>query len=190
MNTFYLVVLILSIPGIIGLMNIFEKAGFTKWLALVPIYNAYIWLKIIEKPWWWLIFVFLPFINVFMVFLMIVETAKTFSKNLLWEQALAAVFPFVYLPYLGFNKDEKYLKYESRQVFKKSKTREWTDAIIFAVFAATIIRTFVFEAYTIPTPSMEKSLLVGDYLFVSKLAFGPKIPIPLLLFLLCTIQCL
>lgn len=176
MNTFYLVVLILSIPGIIGLMNIFEKAGFTKWLALVPIYNAYIWLKIIEKPWWWLIFVFLPFINVFMVFLMIVETAKTFSKNLLWEQALAAVFPFVYLPYLGFNKDEKYLKYESRQVFKKSKTREWTDAIIFAVFAATIIRTFVFEAYTIPTPSMEKSLLVGDYLFVSKLAFGPKIP--------------
>ena len=55
---------------------------------------------------------------------------------------------------------------------KKSKTREWVDALIFAVIAATIIRTFVLEAYTIPTPSMEKSLLVGDFLFVSKMHFG------------------
>ncbi|HYV90483.1 MAG TPA: signal peptidase I [Chitinophagales bacterium] len=59
---------------------------------------------------------------------------------------------------------------------KKSKTREWVDALIFAVIAATIIRTFVLEAYTIPTPSMEKSLLVGDFLFVSKMHFGARIP--------------
>ncbi|PJJ84184.1 signal peptidase I [Mucilaginibacter auburnensis] len=60
---------------------------------------------------------------------------------------------------------------------KKSATREWTDAIIFAVVAATIIRTFFIEAYTIPTPSMERSLLVGDFLFVSKLNYGPRTPI-------------
>jgi signal peptidase I len=60
--------------------------------------------------------------------------------------------------------------------FKKTAAREWADAIIFAVIAATIIRTFMVEAYTIPTSSMEKSLLVGDYLFVSKVAYGPKIP--------------
>lgn len=59
---------------------------------------------------------------------------------------------------------------------RKSKTREWIDAIIFAVIAATLIRTFLIEAYTIPTPSMEKSLLVGDFLFVSKLSYGPRIP--------------
>src|ERR1700712_551614 len=59
---------------------------------------------------------------------------------------------------------------------KKSKTREWTDAIIFAVIAATLIRTFFIEAYTIPTPSMERSLLVGDFLFVSKLNYGPRLP--------------
>ncbi|WP_183575825.1 signal peptidase I [Mucilaginibacter sp. X5P1] len=59
---------------------------------------------------------------------------------------------------------------------KKSKTREWTDAIIFAVIAATIIRSFFVEAYTIPTPSMERSLLVGDFLFVSKLNYGPRVP--------------
>lgn len=59
---------------------------------------------------------------------------------------------------------------------KKSKAREWTDAIIFAVVAATIIRVFFIEAYTIPSGSMERSLLVGDFLFVSKVNYGARIP--------------
>jgi signal peptidase I len=59
---------------------------------------------------------------------------------------------------------------------KKSKTREWTDAIIFAVIAATVIRVFFIEAYTIPSGSMERSLLVGDFLFVSKVNYGARIP--------------
>ncbi|WP_299824637.1 signal peptidase I [uncultured Pontibacter sp.] len=60
---------------------------------------------------------------------------------------------------------------------KKSFAREWGDAILFAVIAASLIRWATFEAYTIPTPSMEKSLLVGDFLFVSKLHYGPRTPI-------------
>jgi len=59
---------------------------------------------------------------------------------------------------------------------KKTKKREWFDAIIFAVIAATLIRVFFIEAYTIPSGSMEKSLLIGDYLFVSKLNYGARIP--------------
>ncbi len=59
---------------------------------------------------------------------------------------------------------------------KKSRTREWVDAIVFAVIAATIIRVFFIEAYTIPTASMEKSLMVGDFLFVSKVNYGARIP--------------
>lgn len=58
----------------------------------------------------------------------------------------------------------------------KSKTREWVDALIFAVIAATIIRTFLIEAFTIPTPSMEEDLLVGDFLFVSKVSYGARTP--------------
>ena len=58
----------------------------------------------------------------------------------------------------------------------RSGTAEWIDALIFAAIAATLIRMFFIEAYTIPTSSMEKSLLVGDYLFVSKVAYGPKMP--------------
>ncbi|MDQ8005942.1 MAG: signal peptidase I [Pedobacter sp.] len=59
---------------------------------------------------------------------------------------------------------------------KKSKTREWVDAIVFAVVAATIIRVFFIEAYTIPSGSMERSLLVGDFLFVSKVNYGARVP--------------
>lgn len=59
---------------------------------------------------------------------------------------------------------------------KKSVWREWLDAALFAIIAATIIRTFFIEAYTIPTPSMEGSMLVNDFLFVSKMAYGPRVP--------------
>ncbi len=58
----------------------------------------------------------------------------------------------------------------------KSKMREWVDAIVFAVIAATIIRWLILEAFTIPTPSMEHSLLVGDFLFVSKVHYGARSP--------------
>ncbi len=58
----------------------------------------------------------------------------------------------------------------------KSAIVEWVDALIFAVIAATLIRMFLIEAYKIPTSSMEKTLLVGDYLFVSKVSYGPKLP--------------
>ncbi|HKG07318.1 MAG TPA: signal peptidase I [Pedobacter sp.] len=64
----------------------------------------------------------------------------------------------------------------NKPVQKKSKSREWLDAILFAVIAATIIRVFFIEAYTIPTGSMERSLLIGDFLFVSKVNYGARIP--------------
>jgi signal peptidase I len=60
---------------------------------------------------------------------------------------------------------------------QKNKTWvEWLDALIFAVIAVTIINIFLFQNYKIPTPSMEKSLLVGDHLYVSKVAYGPRMP--------------
>ncbi len=66
--------------------------------------------------------------------------------------------------------------WKKRGVKKRSALVEWVDAIIFAVVAATLIRMFLIEAYTIPTSSMEKSLLIGDFLFVSKVSYGPKLP--------------
>jgi len=67
-------------------------------------------------------------------------------------------------------------KKDNAEKKKKTKTREWVDAIVFAVVAATIIRVFFIEAYTIPSGSMERSLLIGDFLFVSKVNYGARIP--------------
>ena len=176
MSIYMIITILFFISSAAGLWKIFEKAGYEGWKAIVPFYNFYIWLKIIHKPLWWYIFILVPFINVFTLLLMVVDTLKYFNRQGLGEQALGVLFPFAFLPFLGFSTKEKYYQPNELPVLKKSAAREWADAIIFAVIAATIIRTFMIEAYTIPTSSMEKSLLVGDYLFVSKVSYGPKIP--------------
>ncbi len=176
MSVYSILSILFLISTLVGLWKLFAKAGYKGWMVLVPFYNFYIWLKIIKKPMWWFIFILMPFINVFTLLLMVVELAKCFNKNGLGAQALAAIAPFAYLPYLAFFDKEPYTDPAKRKPVPKSAWREWADAIIFAVIAATLIRTFFIEAYTIPTSSMEKTLLVGDYLFVDKISFGPRIP--------------
>jgi len=174
MNTLTLLVLLFTFFPVL-LWGTYQKAGFKGFYSLIPLYNYFIWLKIIDKPLWWYIFLLLPFINVFMAMLMIVETLKSYHMRGLHQQAAAVILPIVVLPWLGM-KDKQYVHPSKLPDIKKSVLREWVDSILFAVIAATIIRMFWFEAYTIPTSSMEKSLLVGDFLFVSKVSYGPKIP--------------
>lgn len=153
----------------------YEKAGYKGFYSIIPFVNYYYWLKIIDKPLWWYIFIILPYINVFMVMLMVVELLKSYGMRRLSQQVGAVILPFVFLPWLGAS-DRVYTHPSKLPLYKKTALREWVDAILFAVIAATIIRMFWFEAYTIPTSSMEKSLLVGDFLFVSKISYGPKVP--------------
>ena len=75
-------------------------------------------------------------------------------------------------PTAGKAKDKKARK-------KKGPIREWLDAVVFAVVVMLFVRTFFMDQFRIPTPSMEKSLLVGDFLFVSKLHYGARTPISL-----------
>ncbi len=172
--------LIIIIPLLLGIPTVFawklfEKANRKGFYALIPFFNLYVFLQIIKKPFWWYILLLVPFINIFVYMLMLIELIRCFGKEQLWEQFVAVVFPIIYLPYLSFQ-DVSYRDPTTIEKVKKGPVREWLDAIIFAVVAATIIRTFMFEAYTIPTSSMEKSLLVGDFLFVSKMAYGPRLP--------------
>jgi signal peptidase I len=160
----------------VGLYKIFEKAGEKGWKGLVPIYQFVVWLKILKKPWWWIILILIPTISWLMLFILAVETSKAFGKRALKDHILSIVFYYLYLPYLGFSKDEKYMGPPDESKRPKTWGKEWGEAGIFAVIAATIIRTFFIEAFTIPTSSLEKSLLVGDYLFVSKVSYGAKVP--------------
>ncbi len=90
----------------------------------------------------------------------------------LWLIGLAVIFDI----YVSKKVHWAFWKKKNTPDGKQTKTVEWIDAIIFAVIAATFIRLFFIEAYTIPTSSMEKSMLIGDYLFVSKVSYGPRLP--------------
>ena len=161
---------------VFGLYLMFEKAGRKGWEALIPGYSLWVWLKIIEKPWWLLLLLLFPGVNLVMLMVMSFNLAYGFNKRSSYDTYMSFFLPFIYLPMLGMKKEPlKFVGFEDQKK-KAGMAIEWRDAILFAVVAASIIRTYVFEAYTIPTPSMEKSLLVGDYLFVSKMAYGPKTP--------------
>ncbi|MDR1005998.1 MAG: signal peptidase I [Bacteroidales bacterium] len=182
MSIYVIVLLIVCILILAGIWGIFNKAGIKGWLAIIPIVNFWYLAKIINKNYWWFIYLLIPCINIFVFLLAVGEIAKCFKKNSLWFQLLAVLFPFIILPYLGFAVKESYTHPSQLPEVKISSIRGWVDAILFAVIAASIIRTFCFEMYTIPSSSMEKSLLVGDYLVVSKLSYGPRVPMTPLAF--------
>ncbi len=175
--TFLSLYSIISIIAVfIGLWKIFEKAGKTSWHSIIPIYNIYAWLKILEKPFWWFILFLVPFLGFFIFLLMIWETIRCFGKKSYKHLLLGTIFGYIYIPWLGFDKNEKFTKLSDLPKVKKTKVQEWVDAILFAVVAAYIIRAFLIEFYVIPTSSMESTLMVGDYLAVSKISYGPKLP--------------
>lgn len=176
MDGSFIFLIVYTITTMIGLWKLFPKAGQEGWKAFVPFYHYIIWLKIIKKPWWWIFLLITPGVNFLMSAIMFLLTAKAFNKKSFTDQALAFLIGFVYLPYLAFQPNITYVGPEDPSKRKPSVAREWTEAIVFAVVAATVIRTFFFEAFTIPTSSLEKSMMVGDYLFVSKISYGAKIP--------------
>jgi signal peptidase I len=171
-----LVSLLLVLLPSFGLYKLFEKAGIPSWKAFVPFYNTWEMLKLTPYRKHWFFWQFIPIVGWFISMWIFVEFVKLFGKFGLLQHAAAALVPFLYFPYLAYNKKTRFLGAQAIKNHKKSTAREWIDAGVFAVVAATLIRIFVFEAYTIPTGSMEKTLLVNDFLFVSKLSYGPRIP--------------
>ncbi|HWY99230.1 MAG TPA: DUF5684 domain-containing protein, partial [Bacteroidia bacterium] len=218
-----LVIYAIIIATVAGLWKIFEKAGEQGWKALVPVYNYYIWLKILKRPWWWVFILIIPGVGFMMMMVMAGITSLAMQKKKEFDLGAACIaFPleialiililksgsgalliaaitgiigyltyhtfkilsslwsnnkssddmesstiraivwgvlfFISLPLYGFSK-LTFSEAEEESKIKKGKRStgmEWTEAISFAIIAATIIRTFFLEAYTIPTPSMEK----------------------------------
>ena len=181
---FVIAFIVLIILPYIGLWKLFEKAGRPGWEAIIPYYNFYAILKISGRPVWWLVLLLIPGINLLVIIGLMVDFLKSFGKFSLLEHFEGIVLQFIYLPKWGFDNDTKYLgpsaspefREKHKKALKKTAAREWADAIIFAVIAATLIRTLFIEAYVIPSASMESSLLIGDYLFVSKVNYGARLP--------------
>jgi len=160
----------------VGMYGMFKKAGIEPWKAFIPFYNT--WLIIqkcnLRRYWFWLQLI--PIAGQFITIWITIIFVMHFKKVNLIDHTLTVFFPFIYFPYLGFSKKEKWYGAEVLKHYHKPVSREWIDAGVFAIVAATIIRTFIFEAYVIPTGSMEKTLLVNDFLFVNKMTYGARIP--------------
>ena len=167
--------LIVFLPSF-GFAKLFAKAGVPSWKAYIPFYNTWVMQQITGRPKHWVFWQFIPVVGWFISPGIFIEFAKVFGQFSLGQHTAASLVAPVYFPYLAYKKDPKFIGPEAVAKHKKASWREWVDAAIFAVVAATLIRTFVFEAYTIPSSSMEKTLLVRDFLFVSKLSYGPRIP--------------
>lgn len=172
-----LLVFIIGVIGWhVGMYGMFKKAGIEPWKALVPFYNT--WLIVektaIRKYWFWLQLI--PIAGQFITIWITIIFVMHFKKVDMIAHTLTVFFPFIYFPYLGFSEKEKWYGGEILKHYHKPASREWIDAGVFAIVAATIIRTFVFEAYVIPTGSMEKTLLINDFLFVNKMSYGARIP--------------
>lgn len=98
-------------------------------------------------------------------------------KEVARREASDHIALFLALPVLGHIVAYILGIFNSKKTGRKTNIKEWGDSILFALVAASVIRTYVFEPFKIPTGSMEKTLLVGDFLFVNKLAYGPKVPV-------------
>ena len=165
----------------IGTYGIFKKLGVDgPWKAFVPVLCSLEWQKIIDRPSWWTWMTFIPGVNLFYIASQLTDMSSAFRRHSFGEHFLAVVFAPFYFPFIGFSANEKYIGpggvKPGQPPLPRTAVREWADAIVFAVVAATLIRIFVAEAYMIPTPSMEKTLLVGDFLFVSKFHYGARVP--------------
>lgn len=171
------IILIVAIAGWhIGMYGMFKKAGIEGWKAFVPFYNTWCMVEKMELRKFWFFLQFIPIAGQFITIWITIKFVEHFGRFGVLHHAATVLVPFIYFPYLGFSPNERYAGKKVVDNYQKSGAREWIDAAAFAIVAATLIRTFVFEAYTIPTPSMEKTLLVNDFLFVSKSSYGPRIP--------------
>jgi signal peptidase I len=193
----------------ISMMKLFEKAGIPGWKALVPGMAAMEWCKLVgRKPMYALWFLF-PIVNIFIYASLVIDMVRSFGKHSFGQAALAVIFAPIPFFRIGMDENARYegpilekerqyhkdyqeameagdkaalRKLEKNNPFHKSQIREWSEAIIFAVFAAAFIRMFLIEAYVIPTSSMESNLKIGDFLFVSKAHYGIRTPMTVIQF--------
>ena len=166
--------LIVQVIHFLGTWKLYESAGRKRWQAAIPIYNAIVLMKIIGRPTWWTVLLFIPIINLIMFPVIWVETLRSFGKRSTLDSVLG-IFTFgFYIFYVNYTQKLNYVTDRSLQ--PDNKAADTVSSLLFAVIVATIVHTYFIQPYTIPTSSLEKSLLVGDFLFVSKMNYGARVP--------------
>ena len=169
---FYLFIIINIIIGLSS-WKLFKISGKNPLTSYIPFYNVINTLDIIKRPKWWVILVFLPTINLLMIPVIWIEFIKRFRhdtrKDILLMLCSLGLYSF-YINY--FSKKKVYVEDET----SVSGFERTIGSFVFAIVVATVVHNYFIQPFVIPTGSLEKTLKVGDFLFVSKFHFGPRIP--------------
>ncbi|SFE78159.1 signal peptidase I [Flavobacterium xueshanense] len=166
--------LLVQIVHFLGTWKLYEAAGRKSWEAAIPVYNAIILMKIIGRPTWWTILLFIPIINLIIFPVIWIETLRSFGKRSGLDTFLGIITLGFYIYYVNYTQKLEYGA--DRSLSPQNKAADTVSSLLFAVVVATIVHTYFIQPYTIPTSSLEKSLLVGDFLFVSKMNYGARVP--------------
>ena len=158
----------------ISTWKLYVKAGRKAWEAFVPVYNGIVLMKIINRPKYWILLLFIPVINLFLFPIIWIETLRTFGKKSTLDMLLGVFTLGFYVAYVNYTQEVIY--HEKRDLKAPNKTMDTIGSLSFAIVVATLVHTYFIQPFTIPTSSLEKSLLVGDFLFVSKFNYGARTP--------------
>jgi len=181
----YIIASPLIILAIIGYWKLFTKAGKPGWAAFVPFYSTYIMLKLSGRPAWWLIWMFVPVFNLIVSICIYVDFIRSYGKFTVRQQLAGIILGFIYLPKWGFDKTTRYLgqsatnrfKEEHENIADKPSEVQWAAVIVIILVFIVFIRAFFVDTFYIPVVSMERSILSGDFIVVSKLNYGARTPI-------------
>lgn len=174
LSQWFIFFLIVQLVHFIGTWKLYVSAGRKSWEAAIPVYNAIVLLKIIGRPTWWTVLLFLPIINLIIFPVIWVETLSCFGKNTTKDKVLAVATFGLYIAYVNYTQKLNYVADRSNEPV--NKTADTISSLLFAIVVATFVHTYFIQPFTIPTSSLEKSLLVGDFLFVSKVNYGARTP--------------
>ncbi len=170
----FLFILVVQFVHFFGTWKLYQRAGYKPWQAAIPIYNAVVLMKIINRPRWWVLMFFMPIINLIIFPVVWVETARSFGKRSTTDTFLTLISFGLYLYTINYNNQLEHIK--DRSLKPRTAFGEWFSSILFAVVIATLVHTYFIQPYIIPTGSLEKTLLTGDFLFVSKYHYGARVP--------------
>jgi signal peptidase I len=174
LSQWFIFFLLVQVVHFIGTWKLYVSAGRKAWEAAIPVYNAIVLFKIIGRPTWWTILLFLPIINLILFPVVWVETLRSFGKNSTLDKVLGIATFGLYIAYVNYTQKLNYNADKSAEPV--NKTADTVSSLLFAIVVATFVHTYFIQPFTIPTSSLEKSLLVGDFLFVSKVNYGARTP--------------
>ena len=154
--------------------KLFKKMGYNPLFSFIPFYNYFIILKETNHPKWWSVLSYLPIVGPIMMSAFHIFLMRKFGKRGFVNGLLTVLLPFIFMATVNYGKDAEIETEEEEEEGKKKET--FLGSVTFAVVFATIIHAFITQPFGIPTGSMERTLLVGDFLFVNKWAYGYRMP--------------